>query len=167
MDETLKNSIQAAFTKLKADFAENPDWHPRTNEMAQDLVHPSLYPLVYGKTRVFADEVVGVEDAIDKWAGRGEVIPKPTESGRQNSLWSETYQWLPSNVKLQEDGSVKFTSYINNLHPTKHRDIYSTIEKLIEKALPAWDLCLSEMRGLQHVGGGRSTPRFYPPPSGE
>lgn len=48
-------------------------------------------------------------------------------------------------------GGVRFTSYINNLHPVKYRCIYDTIEKLIESVLPAWDLCL----GVQKVDQSR------------
>ncbi|EKJ69289.1 hypothetical protein FPSE_10542 [Fusarium pseudograminearum CS3096] len=177
IDESLRQSLQAAFTKLKLEQKDDPDWHPNSNEMVQNLVHPSLYPLVYGRSRVFRQEVVGVEDAIDRWSGKGEVIPKPNTSysaqtpflvrmgGVQvdNSNWSDTYQWLPSNVSFQDDGSVKFTSYINGLHPTKHREIYATIEKLIEKALPAWDFSIPCYRVRKMVGACRTRPRFNKP----
>ena len=46
--------------------------------MVQDLVHPSMYPLVYGRSRGFQEENVGVADAVEQWAGRGEVIPRDT-----------------------------------------------------------------------------------------
>ncbi|KAF7549930.1 hypothetical protein G7Z17_g6066 [Cylindrodendrum hubeiense] len=186
VDESLHNALRAAFSRLEEDQKDSPDWHPRTSEIVQDLVHPSMYPLVYGRTRVFADEVVGVEDAIDKWAGKGDIIPQlepePNPKDLRNargsrfsgasdagigkvtpSFWSPKYQWLPANVKLQDDGSVKFTSYINNLHPVKYRDIYGTIEKLIEKALPAWDLCLARYRHHRLEGAGRTKPRFPRP----
>lgn len=164
------------------DQQENPDWHPGTDSMVQDLVHPSLYPLVYGKTRVFHDEVVGVDDAVDAWAGRGEVIPgfgPPDPLPRYQerisfggdtidpSFWSTTYQWLPSNISLRPDGSVKFTSYINNLHPTKYREIYATVERLIEQVIPAWDICLTRYQDYKKRSGGRVTPRFPPPKNAE
>jgi hypothetical protein len=105
-----------------------------------------MYPLVYGRSLFIPEEVVGVEDAIDKWAGKGEVIPRRPEWGEEgggeklrlealkvpDSYWSTTYQWLPANVKFTADGDVQFTSYINNLHPNKYRDVYRTIEKLIK-----------------------------------
>ncbi|KAJ4324576.1 hypothetical protein N0V84_003855 [Fusarium piperis] len=172
IDSSLHDSLRAAFVKLIDDHKDNPDWHPRTDDKVLNLVHPSLYPLVYGRTRVFEDEVVGVEDAIDKWAGKGEVIPQQEhrkyytgigDVSINSSFWSTKYQWLPSNVELREDGSVRFTSYINNLHPVKHRGVYGTIEKLIERALPAWDLCLKLHLRRQHVefkGAGRTEPRF-------
>lgn len=189
VDESLHNALRAAFCKLEEDQKDDPDWHPRTNGKVQDLVHPSLYPLVYGRTRVFKDEVVGVDDAIDKWAGSGDVIPqlepetKPTRrqprwseddhttsiggSRVHPSYWSTKYQWLPANVKFQDDGTVKFTSYINNLHPGKHQDIYGTIEKLIEKSLPAWDLCLAQYRNYNLEGAGRTESRFPQPENPE
>ena len=155
----LQASLRDAFSKLKDDQESSPDWHPSSDDMVQDLVHPSMHPLVYGRSMVLKDEVVGISDAIDRWAGKGEVIPPDTwrlDPQRRHweygvgggqvppDFWSKTYQWLPANVSLQDDGSAKFTSYINNLHPTKHADIYRTIEKLIETALPAWSQCLSD-----------------------
>ncbi|KAL5610420.1 hypothetical protein FOBRF1_006537 [Fusarium oxysporum] len=80
-----------------------------------------------------------------------------------HSYWSDTYQWLLSNVKFQEDGSVKFTSYINGIHPNKHPEIYETIEKLIVRALPAWDFCLARYRNHKIEGAGRTEPRFPQP----
>ncbi|KAG5744564.1 hypothetical protein H9Q69_011576 [Fusarium xylarioides] len=180
IDDTLHQRLRKAFAKLKDEQRDNPDWHPRTNDMVQNLVHPSLYPLVYGRSRVFRDEVVGVEDAVDKWSGKGEVIPKkPADvpSGYDNRyhinyavngsdshkhFWSDAYQWLPSNVKLMDDGSVKLTSYVNNLHP-KHSDIYETVEKLIERALPAWDHSVSFVRDWDIVSAGRTKARFPRP----
>lgn len=101
-----------------------------------------MYPLVYGRTRVFREECVGVEDAVKKWAGTGTILPKDVDESTDN-MWSQTYQWLPANVAFQQDGSVKLTSYINNLHPVKHKNVYATIERLIEKSLPLWDQCLT------------------------
>ncbi|KAM6506740.1 hypothetical protein FALCPG4_018834 [Fusarium falciforme] len=179
IDEKLKRELRNALEKLKEGQKDNPDWHPGTESRVQDLVHPSLYPLVYGRTRVIQNEVVGIEDAIS-WAGKGDVIPQCTEtpslvdirrsinysvggSKVEPTFWSLDYQWLPSNLAFQLDGSVKFTSYINNLHPLKHRDIYKTIEKLVERALCAWDFCLAQHSSGTSCGLGRTKPRFPRP----
>lgn len=161
VDSSLHDALEKAFKKLQDDQAGSPDWHPDSNDMVQDLVHPSLYPLVYGQSKVLREELVGVEDAIKSWSGKGSVIPSNEATG--DLSWSATYQWLPSNVAFQEDGSVKFTSYINNLHPTKYPNIYSTIEKLIAAALPAWNQCLLEKRGSRVTGPGRKESRFAIP----
>ncbi|KAK4103558.1 hypothetical protein N658DRAFT_505238 [Parathielavia hyrcaniae] len=181
-------ALREAFAQLQADQASNPDWHPNTNETVQDLVHPSMYPLVYGRSRFLPDEIAGVEDAVDKWAGRGDVIPRrpewgeepargiprawarPTEEGStgvggsriHKSYWSTVYQWLPANVKFTSDGGVRFTSYINNLHPTKYPHIYTALEKLVETALPMWDQCLVRLNGWRKHGPGRLKPRMVP-----
>jgi hypothetical protein len=172
----LHEALCVAFDKLRVDQQSSPDWHPNSSEMVQDLVHPSMYPLVYGRTRVFEEECVGVEDAIRVWAGKGAVIPKePSKTAEDEQTrqwdrslddqlppgyWSENYQWLPANMAFQEDGSVRFTSYINNLHPNKFSDIYRTIEKLVETSLPLWDQCLSMATGYnEKMGAGRTTPR--------
>ncbi|KAF2628312.1 hypothetical protein BU25DRAFT_420802 [Macroventuria anomochaeta] len=178
VSESLHESLLAAFRTLKADQADSPDWHPNSGDKVQNLVHPSLYPLVYRRSRVFQDEVVGVEDAITKWSGRGAIIPGEDEWVRQENerwaygvggdippnFWSVNYQWLPSNVAFQDDGSVRFTSYINNLHPTKYTDIYRTIERLIETSLPMWDQCLKVATSYKTVEGpGRTNGRFGVP----
>ncbi|KAF2490543.1 hypothetical protein BU16DRAFT_470413 [Lophium mytilinum] len=177
----LHEALRDAFAKVQADHAVSPDWHPSSNEMVQDLVHPSMYPLVYGRSKVLKKELVGVCDAIEKWAGKGDVIPKdPKESleWEKNDrysygvgsgtvpppYWSDTYQWLPSNVAFQEDGTMKLTSYVNNLHPRRYPDVYRTIEKLIESALPAWDQCLALAAGYNEIDGpGRCKSRFEQP----
>lgn len=164
----LQNDLRNAFAKLKADQSDSPDWHPRSNGMVQDLVHPSMYPLVYGQSRVFRKEVVGVQDAIDKWAGKGDVIPTPIRGERRpfglpDEAWSDTYQWLPANFALRKDNTVRFTSYINNLHPTKYPDIYKTIEELIQVALPAFDQCIAHFDYADVIGTGRKSSRFSLP----
>lgn len=86
------------------------------------------------------------------------------------ALWSNRFQWLPANVGFDDDGKARFTSYINNLHPTKHAEIYPTIERLVDAALPAWNRCLKyyePRRGSLQVAaraGYRSKPRFATPP---
>jgi hypothetical protein len=74
---------------------------------------------------------------------------------------SVNYQWLPSNVSLQENGTVRFTSYIKNRHPTKYPSIYHTIEKLIKTSLPMWDQCLTSVSNFDQLdGAGQTESRF-------
>jgi hypothetical protein len=111
-----------------------------------------------------------VTDAIDKWSGKGEIVAKSGLESYHDSLverdyWSENYQWLPANLAFQEDGTIRFTSYINNLHPNKHPEIYRLVEKLIDVAIPAWDRVLGSNPVTQ---SGQSQQRFgLPPPCKE
>ena len=44
----LQQGLKAAFEKLRVEQAVEPDWRPGSENMVQDLVHPSMYPFVYG-----------------------------------------------------------------------------------------------------------------------
>lgn len=177
----LQEALRKAFEKLKADQKAAPDWHPNTDDMVQDLVHPSMYPLVYGRSRVFQEERVGVTSAVEQWAGKGDIIHQEDAPDRPRGFefgvgsgeippeyWSLTYQWLPANMAFQKDGSLKFTSYINNLHPNRFPDIYRTIEQLVETSLPIWDQCLALATGYHKKdGAGRLEPRTPYPDNAE
>lgn len=178
VDPELHTAIRAAFTQLLDDRKGGPDWQPGTYDMVDNIVDPSLYPFVAGRTRGFPHEEnkVGVADAIDRWAGMGHAITKLNNHplryeppDRSKWYWSSKYQWLPSEVHFPSDGdtgAVKIASYINNLHPVKYSGIYGTIEELLGKVFPAWDMCLAWYDvDNELVGPGRVRPRF--PPSDE
>ena len=133
-----------------------------------------------GRSQFIQEEQVGVANALQPRSGT--VVPKcpgphsygeltgadqfryGAGSGRPDlELWSANYQWLPSNVSFRENGTAKLTSYINNLHPHQYTEIYKTIEQLIDRAIPAWDQCLSEIVDYgQEKTAGRSCSRFAP-----
>lgn len=46
--QELQTGLKIAFEKLRAEQAAEPDWHPGSKNMVLDLVHPSMYPFVYG-----------------------------------------------------------------------------------------------------------------------
>ena len=87
-----------------------------------------------------------------------------------SAFWSNRFQWLPANVGFDDNGAAHFTSYINNLHPTKYAPIYTTIEKLVDAAIPAWNRCLKYYERRQpskkssSMAGCRYEPRFEKPP---
>lgn len=149
--EELRSALRLAAKSLEDLPDTDKDWHPGTKHKVLDLVHPSLWPLVYGRTPVLFEKRIGVKDALDH-CGTGTVLPKPfpveliapehRESQYEEPCvpaLSHRFQWLPCDVVL--DGhSAKIDSYINNLHPVDHADLYPVIERFIEKSLPAWDL---------------------------
>ncbi|TKA75081.1 hypothetical protein B0A55_05593 [Friedmanniomyces simplex] len=129
------------------------DWHPSSDGLVLDLLHPSLFPLQYGKSRVLPEGIVSL-DRCAEYTGLGDVCPVP--EGIDNDYSTDTswgnhgvlkpwgrYQWLPSEVKLNEDGIASITSYVNNLHPEVHGDLYKTLELAVAKAVPLWNECLS------------------------
>lgn len=152
MTTELVSSIKEAVKLLEDVPPEDKDWHPHSNEQVLDLVHPSLWPLTYGRSRVLRDRIIGVEDALDH-CGMGSVLPAPAYKDtvrvlKPGSFCEETitilsnqFQWLPCDVTLNATtGEAKIASYINNLHPKQHASLYPIIERFIEKSLPAWDV---------------------------
>lgn len=139
----------AAVAPLENVPDDEKDYHPGSDEKVLDLVHPSLWPLIYGRTRILSDKRINVKNCLNH-GGLGDVIPRPHPDElrhtnkryyrhSQHPSLSPNFQWLPCDVSLDEEGRAKIDSYINNLHPLQHTKLYSTIEKFIAKALPAWD----------------------------
>lgn len=76
-----KLALQDAVRVLENVAEEEKDWHPGSDGKVLDLVHPSLFPLVYGRTRVLplGSKQTSLHDCIER-CGEGEVIPSPTDS---------------------------------------------------------------------------------------
>ncbi|KAH8176498.1 WD40 repeat 2 [Sarocladium implicatum] len=139
LTQDLTQALQEAIAPLENVPEDQKDWHPGSDDQVLDIVHPSLWPLVYGKTRVVVDKSVSVADALDS-CGTGFVIPQPSKGEKATEAQSTQFQWLPCNVSISSEGKAKVKSYINNVHPVQHAKLYPVIEQFIEKSLPAWDL---------------------------
>lgn len=165
----LKAQLRIACKPLEDIPTSLKDWHPGSDGKVLDLVHPSLFPLIYGRSRVLPKGKVGLQDCTE-YIGKGEVVKPPDSSDIEvnrshprsqdivpTEYWSREFQWLPCDVEFAEEGSVKIISYINNLHPAHHRLLYAVIESLISKSVPLWDRVLSSI-------GPRSTGRLVRQP---
>ncbi|KAF4439810.1 hypothetical protein F53441_12480 [Fusarium austroafricanum] len=138
--QELREALKSAVAPLENVPDEQKDWHPGSDGKVLDIVHPSLWPLVYGRSRILKGTRIDLEEAL-LHCGKGVVIPEET---KDNDDWSGTtfskhFQWLPCDVDLKGE-RPRIDSYINNVHPVKHAGLYPVIEKFIEKSLPAWDI---------------------------
>lgn len=149
--ETLRQALLENVKPLEDVPEHLKDWHPGSNEMVLDLVHPSLFPVVFGRTRVLPSGRVPLDDCV-KYTGKGEVIPEHDADDYDIDDWIEDsiglpawgdFQWLPSQIDFTADGQPKIASYINNLHPRDHAGLYHVLEQLLDKAIPLWNECLS------------------------
>ncbi|SPO04465.1 uncharacterized protein DNG_07150 [Cephalotrichum gorgonifer] len=134
-----------------------------------NIVDPSLYSLAYGITKVLPrdESEGGGVDLHRLWEkfGKGtqSVLIPHEDIFRQARLDSERApellrdelledrpwrysngsQWLPCEAKFSNpdgnDCKVKIESYINNLHPTSHRQIYSAVEDIISASIQPWN----------------------------
>lgn len=155
----LRHALRVACVPLEN--ASDKDWHPGSGGKVHDLVHPSLFPLVYGRSRALPFGKVGLE-GCEELIGEGDLVRKPTEkdilstkpfgmgwhwaSPQKNNGWSRNFQWLPCDVVFLKDNEVEITSYINNLHPAQHQHLYSVLERIIAKSIPLWDEVLSSVK---------------------
>jgi Protein of unknown function (DUF4246) len=45
---------------------------------------------------------------------------------------------------------ARIMSYINNLHPSEHSDLYTTIEKIIARCIPLWNATLTPLKSVHY-----------------
>lgn len=137
------------------------DWHPGSDDMVLDLVHPSLFPLIYNRSRILPNATIDLSNCIET-IGKGEIVPDPLSTADDSALptnsdiWSSRFQWLPCNISFPDGENARIDSYINNLHPTDHKGLYLVIEKIITKSIPFWNIvsqchCDGALGSIQRV----------------
>ncbi|KAK3989607.1 hypothetical protein QBC44DRAFT_82527 [Cladorrhinum sp. PSN332] len=157
--------------KVLEDVPEHKkDWHPGSEDTVLDLVHPSLFPVVWGVTRVLEEGTVPLENCID-YTGKGApttAATKKSEDPRRRTWGTEddgygdvedyapkswgSYQWLPAEVAISAVGSAKVTSYINNLHPVEHKNLYPVLERVVAATVPLWEDNLNGFADRRRIG---------------
>ncbi|KAI7784137.1 hypothetical protein LA080_010449 [Diaporthe eres] len=167
ISQSLRQELKDAVKPLLDRPDAERDWHPGSDDKVLNLVHPSLFPLVYGRTRVLVNGGKVPLDLANIEALEGaEVAPRLTATsqpsrplhgdGTHSGMWSKQFQWLPCEVEFTEDTgtNVHISSYINNLHPAHHAEVYTAIEKVIALAIAPWN------EVLVHGYHGRAPPRI-------
>jgi hypothetical protein len=162
--ESLLQEIRSSTQVLEMEHEELKFYHPRSFNRQRDLLAMALYPLIYGKSRILPDRLIGLDEAL-RFAGQGEVIPVPSDSGvtREDMAWrvraradisvrpySRMFQVLPSDWQLGDDGQWHIATYINNLHPVKHRNIYGIIEKAFNCLVPQFNMTITPLKDMLH-----------------
>jgi len=90
MSEDLRLELIAGVKALEDVPDEKKDWHPGSDGKVLDLVHPSLWPLVYGRTRVLSDRRVPLSDSL-AYSGLGDVIPAPDPEHNKSRIPSRRW----------------------------------------------------------------------------
>ncbi|KAJ7902866.1 hypothetical protein B0H14DRAFT_2667905 [Mycena olivaceomarginata] len=111
------------------------DWYPGSNNQVLDLVHPSLYCVVYGRTHAYLPgEPRIAANFLPVHA------PEPV-----SEFTSKDFSWLPSDFTVDNDGSFKLaSSYINNVHPVLHQPLYHVIEEVLTGFIPMFEHVLGD-----------------------
>ncbi|MFI6964570.1 DUF4246 domain-containing protein [Streptomyces sp. NPDC050255] len=128
VDDTLGSRLREAVRVLEQVPEAEQDWHPGSDGQVLDLVHPSLFCLVR--------EVSGAPERA--WQN-------PTERYAKYEF-SDTFQWLPTDVDVSADGDVSFRSYVNNVHPEAHHELTSVLPDLLGRVRPLFEKVLTDLR---------------------
>jgi hypothetical protein len=157
ISEELKAKLKEAVAPFENVTEDQKDNHPGSDNKVLDLVHPSLFPVVYGRTHILRDKVIGLDDCLIN-VGQGEVLPVPAKPKLPTDRWRGTpslnalslkFQWLPCDVELTgAETGCRIVSYINNVHPVEHNALYGVIEKIIDRTIPLWNKTLTEPSSL-------------------
>ncbi|KEP48077.1 DUF4246 family protein [Rhizoctonia solani 123E] len=145
---SLKERLVTSVKRLENVPEAEKDWHPHSDKQVLDLVHPSLYPIVYGRTLSYPED----SDSRDPSTLAARLEPPPptkvhylTVSDKTDYFLSKRFQWLPTDFNVSEDGkSVKSESYINNLHPIEHAELHKATEDLVAAFLPLFERVLTD-----------------------
>ncbi|BGP33139.1 hypothetical protein JCM10296v2_004928 [Rhodotorula toruloides] len=134
----LRDALLAGVAELEKNppYGE-PDRHPGLNEQVLDLVHPSLFPLRYGKMLVYDVDEAGLVSST---------LFRAPEARTADHSCSEKYPWLPADSEVDGVGKVHMSSYVNNVHPEKHKSLYPILAGIFERFMPAFERVLSDLQ---------------------
>ncbi|KAJ7086405.1 hypothetical protein B0H15DRAFT_347732 [Mycena belliarum] len=136
----LAERLKSAAAALEAVPENEKDWHPGSRGQVLDLVHPSLYCIVYGRTRAYLPDAPRIPENLL-------LVPALiTDEEWEEWAVSQEFCWMPSDFAVRADGSVELVSpYINNLHPSKHQPLYRVIEEVLRGFIPMFERVLGEI----------------------
>ncbi|KAI9933694.1 hypothetical protein ASPWEDRAFT_167964 [Aspergillus wentii DTO 134E9] len=159
----LQRDLKDAVRPLEDVPETEKDYHPGSDNKVVDLVHPSLFPVIYGKSRILTDRTTDRDSCLASIA-QGETLAVPPEDQtnipeygqhqfdferedyQAKRPYSRKFQWLPCDVAFTDDDGCRVTSYINNLHPRRHEKLYTVIEKVLARTIPLWNETLSPVK---------------------
>jgi hypothetical protein len=129
IDDETKIALQSSVARLEAESGGRKDWHPGSDGKVLDIVHPSLFPLMYGKSKFLREGKVPLK-TCSQHSGSGDTVPAVDFSGYKHASdeYSTRHQWLPCDVSVDDAGNAHITSYINKLHPDGHQELYAATE---------------------------------------
>jgi Protein of unknown function (DUF4246) len=125
-----------ALAKLQV-ATSSVDFHPNTNNVVRNLVHPALF--------CYVEEVTTLKRPLSEAPPCADLpgcTPVLMEEGADflgRPYESSVYQWLPTYFDVAEDGSCTIEDYINNLVPRGNAvqsELYRDLEKLFQSCLP-------------------------------
>ncbi|KAJ7747678.1 hypothetical protein DFH07DRAFT_869429 [Mycena maculata] len=141
-DRLISNDVLARLKSTVRALEDVPeteeDWHPGSDNQVLDLVHPSLYCIVYGRTHAYLP-------GKPRTAANFLPVHAPEAQAHQHAWTSQDFCWMPSDFAVTTEGSVTLISpYINNLDPRLHQPLYCVIEQVLASFVPMFERVLGD-----------------------
>ncbi|KAI0793282.1 hypothetical protein C8Q75DRAFT_713185 [Abortiporus biennis] len=141
--ESLRDRLLSAANDLESSLPE--DFHPGTEGQVKNLVHPSLFCLVYGLSLDKNGDIINEPEYL------AQIVEKirwfPPKDRQHPKLWSHRYQWLPAEFLVAKDNTTKIASYINGLptHVKGGAEMYTVLGEIFSKVVPLFEHVLSSL----------------------
>jgi hypothetical protein len=157
-DNGIPDQVAAKFkgevAVLEAVPDEEKDWHPHSKQQVLDLVHPSLFCSV-SRLTLRASSALDPSSYSTPLEQMQRLMFTGTETMEiERPRWRpnySSYQWIPTDFLLGAGGepgrdaeTVRCLSYINNLHPAQHGDLYDSISVILGRFVPLFERMLSD-----------------------
>ncbi|KAG8894567.1 hypothetical protein FRC01_012890, partial [Tulasnella sp. 417] len=136
ISQDLNLQLKSAAALLENIPEEEKDWHPRSNNQVLDLVHPSLFCAVYGRTQYWESS---------NGDRRLETLRAP-KGDMERWAYSTEFSWIPTDFQLGVDGTpATALGYINNVNLYQQKDLITVIESLVGRFSLLWDKVLTDI----------------------
>jgi hypothetical protein len=129
--EALRRRLVELALPLETSALRRNRWHPGSDGQVLDLIHPSDFCAVSGRTKFSFNPNAMAGEHILTWPQNH--LPQDT---------SKTTQWIPTDIFVDEAGSVSFESAINNVSRQTHRELYHVIAAVLQRAMPMFERSL-------------------------
>ncbi|KAJ2452443.1 hypothetical protein GGF42_004031 [Coemansia sp. RSA 2424] len=159
IDTATTNELKNYAAILESTPSHQKDWHPVGESRMLNLIDPSLFPLIFSRSKLCRQPCASPQAALnpgapgefpgsrDEWheALRGSDYYIPPLSYRYMRSVFGRFSWLPSEFRVADDGAVTIESYINNLHPVKHAAFYPIIASVFSNFLPLLEQVVTDL----------------------
>ncbi|KAK5664872.1 hypothetical protein QVD99_008412 [Batrachochytrium dendrobatidis] len=138
-----------------------------TGQMVHNLIDASMYSVVYGQTMIAPLDIrlkYTTMVPCDILLSTRLVSDMPIIEGNSEFI-SRKFQCLPSEFRVEQDDSVTINSYINNLNPIWHRDMYKCIAKIFKCFVPMFESLFRTMDPMFKYINIRNGTKGYEPSS--
>ncbi|KXS20912.1 hypothetical protein M427DRAFT_27974 [Gonapodya prolifera JEL478] len=139
-DDLVTPGALSAFCRVFAPIEEEAfargDWHNGSTQVL-NLVHPSMYCLVYGRTMYSTQPNTLIGDTVATWHG--------SKSSSTSDI-STKYQWLPTDIQVDDEGRISISSYINNLSRPAYPRAYGAIKAVLQAMLPLFERAVDALK---------------------